>query len=660
MQAPADPARWFVVEQDGVVRHFTPTSSVAQTFIDLADRVVSPADGSHQEMGLLGMAFHPQYPADPRVFLSYTVEGPTLVIAEFQLASDGASLDPASEHVLITIHKPEGIPLHNGGGMAFGPDGYLYIGVGDGGGQGDGRYGNAQSLRNLLGKMLRIDVADTRGPVPYRIPTDNPYASGAHCGATGAVDAGPCAEIYAYGFRNPWRWSFDRATGELWLGDVGHGRWEEVNNVTRGGNYGWRCREGARDWSTSGCTLTDLIDPVAEYSHDEGRSVTGGYVYRGAQNTSLRGRYLFADYVTGTIWAWIPENANGTRTPTRILDSGLSISSFAEDLDGELYVTDRGGGVYRLEFTGGSGGQVPPRLSQTGCMNASNPKEPAAGLVPYAVNAPLWSDGADKDRWIALPDGERILIGADGDWELPIGSVLIKSFRFGDQLIETRLFMRHPDGAWGGFSYAWNAEQTDALLVPGGATRPIFNGQDWIFPSESQCLECHTEAAGRTLGLESSQLNRLFTYGATGRTANQLFTLNHLGLLTPALTDPALVPALADPANTNASVATRARAYLHANCSHCHRPGGPTQSGMDLRDTTAFAEMNACNVPPQLGDLGLGADARLITPGHAATSILVSRMSRRDEHAMPPLSTNRVDTAGVALVSEWIDGLTGC
>lgn len=657
LQAPGDDSRWFVVQQDGVVQQFNGTSPAsASNFIDITDRV---RDGG--EMGLLGMAFHPNFPTDNRVFLSYTNGTSPLVsrISAFTSSDGGATLNPGSETILLTVEQPE--TNHNGGHVAFGPDGYLYIGLGDGGGGGDvhGDRGNGQRLTTMLGKLLRIDID---GATPYEIPPSNPYSANAACPAAGRA-SGECPEIFAYGFRNPWRWNFDRANGELWLADVGQGEWEEVDTVTLGGNYGWRCREGAHDFNsgTPGCSAGGLIDPVAEYNHTLGYSITGGYVYRGSQSTSLVGRYLFGDFGSGRIWAWIAENATQPREPTQLLDTDLNISSFGQGNDGELYVINYGGTLHRINFeASGASGTAPELLSQTGCVSASDPKQPASGLIPYAINAPFWSDGADKERWLALPDGQNIAVQGDGDWSFPSGTVLVKNFRVGTRLIETRLFMRHPDGVWGGFSYEWNAGQTEATLLEGGAVRDIGGGQHWIFPSESQCLDCHTEVAGRALGLETAQLNRSLTYTQTGRTANELTTLNHIGLLTPAITDPSAQPALPDPFSSSASINDRARAYLHTNCAQCHRPGGPTPSDMDLRYTATLIATNACNASPQSGDLGLGVNARLIAPGSSANSLLVNRMNRRDSSAMPPLGSNIVDAAGAGLITQWIDGLTDC
>jgi mono/diheme cytochrome c family protein len=237
--------------------------------------------------------------------------------------------------------------------------------------------------------------------------------------------------------------------------------------------------------------------------------------------------------------------------------------------------------------------------------------------------------------------------------------VLMKHFRIGNALVETRLFMRHPDGVWAGYSYEWNAAQTDATLVQGGKTVSVA-GQSWIFPSENDCLACHTAAAGSALGLETAQLNRDFVYPSTGRTANELATLDHVALFTRPIGDPSALPAMPDPSDSTAPLGERARAYLHTNCSQCHRPSGPTPSSMDLRYSTLLANTNACAAAPQSGDLGLGLSARIIAPGDPALSVLVARTNRRDANGMPPLASAEVDIDGVTLLSDWIAGLAGC
>jgi uncharacterized repeat protein (TIGR03806 family) len=667
LQAPNSSQHWYVLQQLGVVRRFTGTNpSSATTVLDITSRTFSV---SQSEAGLLGMAFHPNFPSDPRVFIYYIDRSMIGRLSSFTAtvdASGAATFNAGSEQVLMSINKdldPSGGPSaqdnHNGGDIAFGPDGYLYLGTGDGGGGGDPQE-SAQRLTTLLGKMLRIQI---NGPgAAYSIPADNPFAGNAVCPSI-ARASGNCPEIYAWGLRNPWRWSFDRGTGTQWVADVGQGTIEEVNTIQRGGNYGWDCREGAHNFETTGCPASGLIDPVAEYDHQQGQSITGGYVYRGSQATTLVGRYLFADFASGRIWAWIPNPSNpASRVPTQLLQTSLNISSFGQGNDGELYVVNyTGGTLHRINFQGGGGGgTVPATLSATGCVNPGNATQPASGMIPYAINAPFWSDNATKERWMALPNNGNIAVGSSNDWDFPNGSVLMKNFRVGTRLIETRLFMRHPDGNWGGYTYEWNTQQTDANLVQGGAVRNIGGGQQWIFPSEAQCLQCHTSAAGRSLGLETAQLNRNHTYPQTGRTANELLTLNSIGMFTPPIPDPAAQPTMPDPANTSAPLANRARAYLHTNCAQCHRPGGPTGVNLDLRYTTAFAATNTCNVAPQGGDMGLGANARRIAPGSATNSVLINRTNRRDANAMPPLGSTQVDTAGVALLTQWVNGLTGC
>lgn len=356
LQAPNDASRWFVVEQGGRIRAFPndPDATVATDFVDLSARVLAGG-----EAGLLGMAFHPDFATNGRVYLNFSEQvGAQVrsVTAEFTSMDGGQTLDPNSERDLLVVDKPE--TNHNGGQLAFGPDGMLYVGLGDGGGAGD-LPGNAQNPQRLLGKMLRIDVDARPGGAPYGIPIDNPFVGNPLCGAGGAGTAS-CPEIFATGFRNPWRWSFDSQTGELWVADVGQGDWEEIDVVERGENYGWNTREGAHCFSpATGCPTAGLTDPVAEYGHTIGFSITGGYVYRGGQATQVAGNYVFGDF--GGMIAWLEPAGAGGFTVRQLAEQGCTVpgapgalqpSAFAEDLDGELYVVDYGRGQIRaLTFT---------------------------------------------------------------------------------------------------------------------------------------------------------------------------------------------------------------------------------------------------------------------------------------------------------------------
>ena len=354
VQAPGDASRWFVVEQQGKVRVFANQSDVmsASDWIDLSASVTCCG-----ETGLLGIAFHPSYPADPRVFLSYTTTiGAQLVsrLSEYRSADGGATLDASSERVLMQINQPQS--NHNGGHIVFGPDGYLYLGLGDGGGGGDqhGTIGNGQDLDTLLGKMLRIDVDSST--MPYGIPADNPYADKAACGNTGGTGSEPCAEIYAWGLRNPWQFSFDSQGGALWIGDVGQNLWEEVDRINAPANLGWRCREGAHDYNTDCGSATNLTDPVAEYPHDPEQAITGGFVYRGSIYPQLVGQYVCADYASGRLFHFAADTSSTSTLAMESSDlSGITPSSFGQDQNGELYLLDYGGGgIYQLTATGGT------------------------------------------------------------------------------------------------------------------------------------------------------------------------------------------------------------------------------------------------------------------------------------------------------------------
>lgn len=650
LQAPGDASRWYVVEKGGTVRVFPNTTNpTATTFINLT--VNSGGEG-----GLLGMAFHPNWVTNRQVFLSFTEGSPMVsTVARYTVSANGLTADPPRVNIIRVPQPAE--TNHKGGNIAFDRNGFLFFGLGDGGGGGD-PYSTGQDTTDLLGSMLRLDVD---GGTPYAIPLDNPFAS-----APGMCDQrlhtnslSNCPEIYAWGLRNPWRWSFDSATGDLWVGDVGQNAFEEIDRVARGGNYGWNCREGFAAYNNCPTPAANFNDPVADYGRTLGQSITGGYVYQGTQLPGLVGRYVFGDFQTGAIWQLVPNGSGFTRED--LLDTSLNISSFGQGNDGELYVVDYGGGLHKIVPAGGGTptSPVPTLLSQTGCVNAQNPSQPATGLIPYAPAAAFWSDNATKERWLAIPNGTSIGRGADGDFGFPTGTVLMKHFRLNNQLVETRLFMRHPDGDWAGYTYEWNAQRTDATLVQGGKTVPV-GSQNWIFPSGNDCLTCHTAAAGYSLGLEAAQLNRDFTYASTGRTANELRTLDSITMFTTPLGDPSLQPSMPDPADTSAPLAQRARAYLHTNCANCHRAGGPTPSSMDLRYSTLLSSTNACGVSPSSGDLGIGAAARIIAPGSAASSVLVARANRRDANGMPPLASGIVDAAGVALLQQWVNSLTTC
>ncbi len=326
--------RFFVVEQAGTIRIIQAGAVLPAAFLDIRSKVLF--DG---EQGLLGLAFHPNYRQNRLFYVNYVrnSSGQTqTIIAEYSASLlDPNQADPSSERILLTVNQP--FSNHKGGQLVFGPDGFLYIGLGDGGSGGD-PLGNGQSLQTLLGKMLRIDVNVTSGGRQYGIPPDNPFAAG-----------GGLPEIWAYGLRNPWRFSFDRGnTNRLFCADVGQDRFEEIDLIVRGGNFGWNVMEGAHCFNpSSGCNMAGLILPIAEYDHTEGDAVIGGYVYRGTAIPQLVGAYLMGDFGSGRIWI-LQETSPGTFTRSLQLMTGRSISSFGQDLAGEVYVVDYSGSVLRL------------------------------------------------------------------------------------------------------------------------------------------------------------------------------------------------------------------------------------------------------------------------------------------------------------------------
>lgn len=654
--------RLFVVTQEGIV-YVLPnrrdvTEAQCKVFLDLS----KPVEIVSNEEGLMSIAFHPQYRENGLFFVYYTVRPLATVVDRYRVAKNNPQrTDPASRVEILRFAQPYG--NHNGGSMQFGPDGYLYIGLGDGGAAND-PHGHGQNLNTLLGSVLRIDVDREDPGLKYAIPKDNPF-----------VDRSDQVrkEIWAYGVRNIWRLGFDRLTGTLWAGDVGQDRWEEIDIIVRGGNYGWNDREGSHQFSRREPPPgVDLIEPVIDYSHDVGRSVTGGVVYRGKRLPELYGAYLYADFVTGRIWALRYDGQKVTENKEIVASQQLPVSSFGEDEAGEVYFTAFDGSVYQFRRARRAVRQAPPfprKLSETGLFTSVKDLTPVDGLIPYTVNVPLWSDGAPKDRYLALPKNRSVKFSFSGTWEFPVGTVLVKTFFLdqtrdepgGERRLETRLFVHSPRG-WAGHTYLWNDEQTDAQLLDNALTRSYAiktadgpQTQSWYFPSRADCNACHTQAAGHVLGPNTRQLNRGHAYGHVQE--NQLAVLDRLGVFTEPLSRAPHELEAYPEWGTSTDTTELARAYLDANCAMCHQPGASSGTITDLRYHTPLEKARLVNQSP--GKVRIGPpDARMVAPGQPDQSELLLRMAARGPGQMPPLATSLPDRQAIDVIAEWIKSMS--
>jgi uncharacterized repeat protein (TIGR03806 family) len=694
VQRPHDNARWYVQERNGRVLYFpnNPAAAAAdvKTALDLRPNVFNGKD-----CALGGLAFPADFATSKRAYVGYCYLGPEtgnrlqVRVSRFTTADGGNTFDKASEQVIVSIDHPDGtatgpgVGLHAADAMHFGKDGYLYVAIGDGGPQGKVGGDHAIDKADLRGKLLRIDVSDrtksltkvfTAGAQRLAVdfPPDNPFRAA----------GGNARSVYAYGFRNPWQWHFDRVTGKIWLGDVGNTKWEEVDaDVKKGGHYGWGIFEGfscTNYYGAASCNDATPIKPLLDYAHGDGdmqgNAITGGVVYRGSEVPSLYGAYIFADSSKGRVWAIRNVDAlvPGKVPVKELLFRDAKVSAFREDQNGELYLTlvaasaSYQGRILKLTeaptTTGPQTGGPPALLSDTGCFAKNDPSLPAAGLIPFQPRAELWSDGAKKRRWFALPEGKRITLREDGDFDFPAGSVLVKEFTLGAKKLETRFFVRQDvSERWAGYTYVWNDAQTDAELLGPDGRKVDVGGQTWSFPSRADCNECHTGVAGTSLGLELAQLNHSFTYPSTGRVANQLATLEKVGLFASAL--PAELPSLASLGDTAASVEARARAYLHVNCSNCHRPDGPTFTPLDVRWSTPPRGMGICDQFPTIDSLQdfIATDPRLLAPGDPTRSVLYWRMQTEEANVrMPPLGRSLRHPEAVSLIADWIRATTTC
>jgi uncharacterized repeat protein (TIGR03806 family) len=693
VSAPGESNRLYVVERQGriiLIRDLNnPTREV---FMDISSRVNSNYTQTDTGAeGLTSVAFHPEHAQNGYFYVVYTYRADGVNynrLARFNKSSPDRG-DAASEHVYID--QPDTGYGHNFNDVKFGPDGYLYVSVGD---EGDGRglgdeYQNSQRIdKDFFSAIMRLDVDVNRmsaiaNPHPslkggYKIPTDNPYVGATSFNGKPVDPAKVRTEFWAVGFRNPWRLFFDE-DGTLYTGDVGRHEREEINIVRKAGNYGWAFVEGATTGSAlgtppAGVTLTA---PIVEYPHGwgamDGFCVIGGVVYRGTKLPDLYGAYVFGDYVTGNIWS-VRHNGQAATEFKKI--AGLyDVSGFGIDpRNGDILVckdkTDgQGDGIYRLEAKSGTGAQIPATLADTGLFSNTRTLTPTNGMVPFEVNSPLWSDGAEKRRWFGMLDSTAVIgFNRNTNWNFPAGTIWVKHFELemekgnpaSKRRVETRVIVKNNSAAGlYGVTYRWGDSLDNATLVPDEGASETFTiseggtnrTQVWKYPARNDCLACHTSSGGYALGFNTAQLNRDFHYGAV--TTNQIIALRDAGYIDGPDTNLHTLPRLAGLTNEVWSREYRVRSYLAANCANCHNPGGVERARWDGRISTPLSEMNV--IHGELLDQFGSASNRVVVPGDPSKSVLLTRMNMREQQGhMPPLGSTVVDAQAVALIEAWI------
>jgi len=692
-----------VWEREGRIWCFPTNANTTQKWLVLD---ISAQCQGWDDSGLLGLAFHPGFVTNRYLFCYYTWVTPGTVagnpnsrpphtvankyhdrLSRFTLNAAGTT---TTNTEVVFVDQTANDTWHNGGGIFFHPqNGFLYWTDGD-----DANSVNRQVITNkLLAGVFRIDV-DMRGgsishapprqpnlgfTANYYIPNDNPFVG----------QANVLEEFFCLGLRSPHRMTIDPPTGRIYIGDVGEGSREEISRMEPGEaglNFQWGYCEGFLG-SMPGSYLGISKPPILDYPRNEGVAVIGGYVYRGSEFAAeLGGRYVFGDNVTRTIWVMDETTQPATKQPLGTLPKGdgpssgadyTGLSSFGFDAKNEILMCQMssiGGRIYKLAKSGppSASRPLPALLSQTGAFADLATLAPNPALLPYTVNSPLWSDAAHKTRWMAVPTNTFVAFSPTGNWTFPNGSVFVKHFELSvnetnsaiRQRLETRLLVRGTNGQVYGASYKWRPDHSDADLVPTMTNENILittatglRTQMWSYPGRQDCLTCHTIPSGGVLGVNTRQLNGAFDYLLTGVQDNQIRALNHAGLFTAPVSEPAipgytkLVPVTA----TNASLEFRVRSYLDANCAHCHRPNGGVNALFDARFDTPLTNQGII-AGTALNNLGI-TGARIVVPTNLAASVLYQRDNSLASIKMPPLAKNMIDADAMTVLAAWINSL---
>lgn len=663
--------RLFIVERPGRIVVVTNLAQPTRTvFLDIKPRVYSYA-----EAGLLGLAFHPDYQHNGFFYVFYVSKGQGILfdtLSRFQVSPDNPSqADPDSESILI--RQPDRSQDHNAGDLQFGPDGYLYVSLGDEGIAAGSYRENTQRIdHNFFSGILRLDVDKRPGNLPpnphpasssnYSVPADNPFVGAIQFNLSSVDPNQVRTEFFAVGLRNPWRIAFDPLDGTLYCADVGSEKRDEVNIIVKGGNYGWDTAEGPSPFPD-----LHFVDPIFSYGRDVGKCIIGGVVYRGQTLPELHGAYVFADYVSGRISAlWSAQNK---LVKTKVIGQMTGISSFGIDPrdGGILFCNVDENSVRKLIKVSTPTQPIPLTLSATGLFKDVATLTPADGVVPYQVNVPQWSSNAVAKRWFCIPDlNDTIGFARTGNWTFPASTVWVQHFDIevtngvlpSKMPIETRLLVRNFEGAYG-LSYRWGDSRTDATLVSDQGTNETvkvptgtgFRNQNWHFPSRNECVQCHTREAGWALGFNTTQLNRPMNPNESTR--SQIEDFSAAGYFAKPVSNARTLPALAALQDESISREFRVRSYLAANCAHCHRPDALDTGFFDARVETPTALAGLINGP--VADTKGNELYRILTPGTTATSMLLSRMTPvlGRFYPMPPLGWWG-DTNAATVINSWV------
>lgn len=678
----------FLVESAGRVWMVTNIMSGTPSkvlYLNITDRVFT----DNYERGAKGVACHPGFRTNGVIFVAYDYTSAGTNYIRLSKFTNGS---PSSEVVLLQ-QVDEG-PYHDIGTCRFGPDGYLYLAIGDEGGQ-DENYQNAQRItKDFYSTILRIDVDKKPGnlepnPHPsvpvnglgqayYSVPLDNPFVGATAFNNQPVSPAQVRTEMYLVGLRNPWQFSFMPGTNKLVVADVGRNTREEISILGPGQNGGWSWREGTIPGPRTGQLIDGaseqdavLVDPVFEYEHgtaaNQGSSISGGFVYQGTNYPGLNGLYIFGDFISGNVWSI--NLANPGPTFTRIVGSSSVAAFLTDPSNNDILVLQwgsSGGKISRL-LRSTDDSSFPQKLSDTGFFADLTDLSPNPGAEAYAPNLRFWSDYANKSRWFLVKNtSETLTWSRDGTWSFPNGMIWVKHFDLEltrgnpatSKRIETRFLVKTASGSYG-VSYKWNNAGTEAFLVADAGedfSLAVTNAgvpgtQLYHIPPRSECIVCHSTSAGSALSFNTRQLNRSGVIA--GVTNNLLSLLSSAGYLLGLDENPAALPRHVRPDETQYSIESRARSYLAVNCSYCHQPGGPTPPSWDGRPELNLWDTHLINGLAQ--GAGSNPSHRLIRPGNLNESIVWNRVARTNGYTqMPPIASNEKDNEAIALLGSWI------